>query len=853
MTRTGGTRLSGAFGVESDEPFGVDHSLGYRRWQASLSGPLARHLTFAISGVLEGQASEPVGMGGEAAPIFVPVGADTVVRQPSIADDPATRTVDESLTADTTLVTIQRFAVSRGQCDLFRHSANAGIRDNYGYDCQGRRTPASGSSAYQLQGRLSYSYGDGSRIGLTYAASREQSRLFDYDQLFNPAALSAEQNASRAITLSWTPNLRRSSERALALQVYLSYQQDRTLVGPLTTQSEQDTRPGFGALHLRQFDFIYDFESFQLDPGLLANLLSNRAGGRKTPTPFPERNQLVDQFRNDPYGLLGWSESGGPAGFVRLLRERRYLGKVNLDWQVDQLNRLTAGGEFTQYDLARYQSSLDFAATDFYLERPIRWNGFVENRLDLGDLVLVGGLRYDSYSSRASRPFLLDTTDGSPTFGRYLQAFDAAYVGTFVDGRPLSILRDDRRHGYLSPHVQVAFPVTTRTNFRLSYAHQVQSPDFASVLVDVNFGGLGTDLDFGKTIAFEFGIRHAFSDDMVLDLAAYNKDNRADASFRTLRVTNVLSGIRTTKTIVTNLDYGNTRGIDVRLDRRIGNLFNGTLGYGYQSSSNTGSDPNSNFTRGLAAVSEADVAIGTPPQAIVPTSFSRPHSLTGAAAFTLPPDWRRGSVLGTVVSDVGVFATFRYVSGTAYTQCADEAGTLGVLSGENCAGPINQTRLPAFRQFDLRVTKGFALGRLGLTAYVDARNLLGTRNIVQVYARTGATSNSLEAARDWATDSSLFAGEASANGRRLDDGSIDLGFGGLVASGCGAWVNAGAAPAVPNCVYLIRAEERYGDGDHRFTVEEQQLASVALFQVNRGVHQFTGEPRRFRLGLELTF
>ena len=90
----------------------------------------------------------------------------------------------------------------------------------------------------------------------------------------------------------------------------------------------------------------------------------------------------------------------------------------------------------------------------------------------------------------------------------------------------------DQSHGYLSPHVQVSFPVTDRTNFRLSYSHQVQAPDFGLLLggINIDLGNtntnqvFGSDLDFGKTIAFEFGIRHAFSDDMVLDVAAYNKD-----------------------------------------------------------------------------------------------------------------------------------------------------------------------------------------------------------------------------------------------------------------------------------------------------------------------------------------
>ena len=98
----------------------------------------------------------------------------------------------------------------------------------------------------------------------------------------------------------------------------------------------------------------------------------------------------------------------------------------------------------------------------------------------------------------------------------------------------------DQSFDYISPRVQVAFPVTERTNFRLSYAQSVQTPDFALVL-----GGINTDIsvtntnnvygqnvDYGKSIIFEFGIQHAFNDDMVLDISAYNRDNLANAAGR---------------------------------------------------------------------------------------------------------------------------------------------------------------------------------------------------------------------------------------------------------------------------------------------------------------------------------
>jgi len=60
-------------------------------------------------------------------------------------------------------------------------------------------------------------------------------------------------------------------------------------------------------------------------------------------------------------------------------------------------------------------------------------------------------------------------------------------------------------------------------------------------------------------------------------------------------------------------------------------------------------------------------------------------------------------------------------------------------------------------------------------------------------------------------------------------------------------------PAAANCVYLIRAEERYGNGDHVYTVEEQTNAINALYDVGRGTQEQYGAPRRARLGFEINF
>ena len=83
--------------------------------------------------------------------------------------------------------------------------------------------------------------------------------------------------------------------------------------------------------------------------------------------------------------------------------------------------------------------------------------------------------------------------------------------------------------------------------------------------------------------------------------------------------------------ILTNLDFGNVRGIDVRLDRRFGNFFNGTIAYAYQQAKNTGSDPFTYTNYGSRIVNQVGGNNGAqpPPQGILPTDDSRPHTLAG--------------------------------------------------------------------------------------------------------------------------------------------------------------------------------------------------------------------------------
>jgi hypothetical protein len=876
QTRAGGPEYTGNFGYETDEPFGVMHGYGFNRFQGSVGGPLWQNLTFFVSGALEGQRSVVVGVDAEQSPMFVQAGLDTVVAVPSVLGDP---------TADTTQVPVYNLAAYRGDCDDFAGSANPDIASNYGVDCQGIRTPWSARTTYNTQAKLNYTYGTGSRISLTGLASQFQGRTFTqnraqtgtvltYASLYNPDGLLAFRNWSRNLTLNWTQNLSKSAERALALETYVSYQRDKTLQGPMTRESELDTRDPFGGFLIGSIDHLFDFENFPLDDQLIENFRLNTPDSRRAPLDLSNRAQYssIDVFRNNAYGLYNRGSAGGDMQFwesgigddvnsrLSMYDEERFIGKANLDWQVDRFNRVKLGGEFTRYNISAYSHLLDDQIfSEAYIEEPIRWNAFIEDRLDLGDVVLVGGLRYDWFHSRAERPLTFPVISSHPVFVN--EGPEAFFSDPTLWG-------EDQSHDYISPHVQVSFPVTERTNFRLSYAHQVQVPDFAlvfnSINTDVRLSNtnsvFGSDLDFGKTVTFEFGIRHAFNDDMVLDLAAYNKDNLSNAAGRLVSLPDPTAGSNADVRMITNADFGNTRGIDVRLDRRFGNLFNGTLAYTFQDAKNTGSDPETYIDFGSRVLNSLSGGNQPPPQAILPTDFSRPHTLAAAASINFPNDWQQGSAIGTILENVGVFATFRYASGTPYTRCSLGVTDEDVVSGDNCDREfpegLNGSRLPAFRQLNLRFTKGFALGGLDLTAYLDARNALNFRNIIQVFTQTDDIVNEAERQNEFAGNAEDNRDEAVRSGVAVNEaGTIDLSFGGIEdpRQGCGSWVTQDGLPAAPNCVYMIRAEERFGNGDHLYTAAEQRTASDALYNTIRGTHNFTGEPRRMRVGFELNF
>jgi len=109
------------------------------------------------------------------------------------------------------------------------------------------------------------------------------------------------------------------------------------------------------------------------------------------------------------------------------------------------------------------------------------------------------------------------------------------------------------------------------------------------------------------------------------------------------------------------------------------------------------------------------------------------------------------------------------------------------------------------------------------------------------------------------TYSCFCCGEANAAGLGTTDANGDFAAD-LSAPGiCASWPGrstadqSSASSGPVDCVMLVRAEQRYGNGDGIFTKSEYTRAFTAWYNFFNAPDRFYGTGRRVRLGAELRF
>lgn len=380
--------------------------------------------------------------------------------------------------------------------------------------------------------------------------------------------------------------------------------------------------------------------------------------------------------------------------------------KADITSQVNKYNEVKGGASVRVHDLTL--TDVQFVNrnpyTDNYHKQPITGAVYLQDKLEYEDLTINPGVRFDYFNPRSEFYVSLDSLDAGQDWAK------PKYQ--------------------ISPRFGISFAVTDRTKLFANYGHFFQpialEDIYQNLEADITSGLplLGNpDLPPEKTIKYEVGVGHAFTPNLSVEITAYFKD--VENLLATRNVSTFWRKKLATYTIYRLEDFATVSGVDVSLTKRFG-LLSGSIAYSYLNAKGTGSSGREFYYRYL----NTDIPL---PKRAYPLEFDVTHSAKAALNFYLPafPELSKQfegvPVWLSVLSDLNANLQFAFATGSPYTP-TDLRGT---------PLEIGSKRLPSYSNLDIRIDKGINLGAQRFTLFLDVRNVLDTKNVVNVHPETG--------------------------------------------------------------------------------------------------------------------
>ena len=272
-----------------------------------------------------------------------------------------------------------------------------------------------------------------------------------------------------------------------------------------------------------------------------------------------------------------------------------------------------------------------------------------------------------------------------------------------------------------SPRIGIAHPISDRTKLHFSYGHFFQNPEFQYLFennqYDLNvreplFGQ--ANLDAERTISYEVGVSHQFSDRIAAHVTAYYRD--ITGLIGTRYYFPFVDGRYTGYTLYVNEDYANVKGFELSLDIRPDSYFSGGLTYTYMVAKGSSS-------------SETEQYPGTSESTqLYFLNFDRTHVLNASASFRIP-EGEGPTVFGApIFQNIDLSLILRASSGAPYTPAGRDVGFV----------ERNSLRQPGIYTIDMIVGKSFYVREtLELRIFAEIYNLTDHQNILYVYPDTG--------------------------------------------------------------------------------------------------------------------
>jgi len=570
---------------------------------------------------------------------------------------------------------------------------------------------------------------------------------------------------------------------------------------------------------LYELNFSYsDNRDKRYDPDFGDDFLSYGDSAANAPLGYKYRN-LTNGPGNSNFG------AGGPTGYTlygfpfdrygepQTPYQKRKINKfgasADLTAQLGSIHEFKAGGSFDRYMIRQYSITrqgpgnlLDFYRTnpdqgrtpgdtrdflvgkvlgvnnygyDFYgnevdsgldaPKEPRYYSGYIQDKIEYEDLIINAGIRLDvmdnddfTFIDDPSTPGIVEGPDNPSVDG----------VTKFY--RKTGIQEKDAFVG-VSPRLGFSFPVSDQTVFHVQYGKFIQAPPLNSLYVGrrvqaVNFDGgnfipnpVGFGLDPERTTQYEIGFTQQLTDFAAFDLTGYYKDIKGQIQISRQTVLAVAEAAAYNSLI--NGDFATTKGVELSITLRRTNRVQAQVNYTFADAKGTGSTLNS----AISTIENETIF----PTVISPLDYNNSHRGSVNVDFRFGKDDG-----GPVLERLGFNLLLTFNSGHPYTLSTGSAGQQGVEQGaliENDPRssvplePINSSTTPYNFSLDLRLDKTVDIGPLTTNFFVYVQNLLNTKNVINVYRRTGNAEDD-----GWLSDPNLSATVVAARGQ----GYVDL-------------------------------------------------------------------------------
>jgi outer membrane receptor for ferrienterochelin and colicin len=275
----------------------------------------------------------------------------------------------------------------------------------------------------------------------------------------------------------------------------------------------------------------------------------------------------------------------------------------------------------------------------------------------------------------------------------------------------------------LSPRLGISHPISEFTKIHFSYGHFFQNPEYQYMYENKQYD-IGVrepifgqpNLDAQRTISYEVGLAHQFSQNIAMHLAAFYKDVSGYVGTHYYEFRDAYTNQYTAYTLYVNEDYANIKGFEVNLDIRSTRYFGGGLTYTYQ------------VAKGSAS-SETEQYPGTQESTrLYYLDFDKTHVFNATASIRIPEDEGPELFGSKILSNTDYNLVLRAGSGYPYTPTGRDIGFVD----------RNSLRRPATYTLDLELGKSFNLtDRVSMRIFAQILNLTNHRNILYVYTDTG--------------------------------------------------------------------------------------------------------------------